>query len=40
MVGGIAAMARASHERLKERIEELEKRLAQAEWRKGISRAG
>jgi hypothetical protein len=33
MVGGIAAMALANHERLKQRIEVLEKRLAQAEWR-------
>jgi hypothetical protein len=33
MVGGIAAMALANHERLKLRIEVLEKRLAQAEWR-------
>jgi hypothetical protein len=36
MVAGIAAMARASHERLRQRIEALEKRLAQAEWR-GVS---
>jgi hypothetical protein len=40
MVGGIAAMARASQERLKQRIEALEKRLAQAEWRSGVNRAG
>ena len=33
MVGGIVAMALANHERLKLRIEVLEKRLAQAEWR-------
>jgi hypothetical protein len=33
MVGGIAAMALANHERLKLRIEVLEKRLAEAEWR-------
>jgi hypothetical protein len=39
MVGGIAAMALASQERLKQRIEALEKRLAQAEWRGGVSRA-
>jgi uncharacterized membrane protein YhhN len=39
MVAGIAAMARASHERLKQKIEELEKRLAQAEWRGGINSA-
>jgi hypothetical protein len=40
MVGGIAAMALANHERLKQRIEALEKRLAQAEWRGGVNRAG
>ena len=40
MVGGIAAMALANHERLKQRIEALEQRLAQAEWRRGINRAG
>jgi hypothetical protein len=34
MVGGIAAMALANHERLKERIKLLETRLAQAEWRR------
>ena len=39
MVGGIAAMARASHERLRQRLEELETRLAQAEWRGGINSA-
>jgi hypothetical protein len=33
MVGGIAAMARASQERLKQRMEALEERLAQREWR-------
>lgn len=33
MVGGIAAMARANHERLKLRVDALEKRLAQREWR-------
>jgi hypothetical protein len=33
MVGGIAGVALANHERLKQRIEVLEKRLAQAEWR-------
>ena len=38
--GGIAAMALANHERLKQRIEALEKRLAQAEWRGGTNRAG
>jgi hypothetical protein len=37
MTGGIAAMALANHERLKQRIELLEKRLAQTEWRSGIS---
>jgi hypothetical protein len=36
MVAGIAAIARSSHERLRQRIEELEQRLAQAEWR-GLS---
>ena len=40
MVAGIAARARASHERLRQRIEALEQRLAQAEWRGGINRAG
>jgi hypothetical protein len=40
MAGGIAAMALANHERLKQRIEALEKRLARAEWRGGINRAG
>jgi hypothetical protein len=40
MVAGIAAMAQASHERLRQRIEALEKRLAQAEWRGGINGAG
>ena len=38
--GGIAAMALANQERLKQRIEALEKRLAQAEWRGGGNRAG
>jgi hypothetical protein len=40
MVAGIAAMARASHERLKQRIDALEQRLAQAEWRGAVNRAG
>ena len=40
MVGGIAAMALANHERLKQRIEVLEERLAQTEWRGGIRRSG
>jgi hypothetical protein len=40
MVGGIAAMALANRERLKQRIEALETRLAQAEWRGGVNRAG
>ena len=40
MVGGIAAMAFANHERLKQRIEALEQRLAQSEWRSGVNRAG
>jgi hypothetical protein len=34
MVAGIAAVALANHERLKQRIDALEKRLAQAEWRR------
>ena len=36
MVGGIAAVASANHERLRERVGALEKRLAQREWRDGI----
>jgi len=36
MVRGIAAVASANHERLRERVEALEKRLAQREWRGGI----
>ena len=36
MVGGIAAVASPNHERLRERVEALEKRLAQQEWRNGI----
>jgi hypothetical protein len=40
MVAGIAAMALANHERLKQRIEALERRLEQAEGRGGISRPG
>ena len=40
MVGGVAAMALANHERLKQRVEALEKRLAQADWRNGVNRAG
>lgn len=40
MVAGVAAMARASHERLKQRMDALEQRLAQAEWRGGINRTG
>jgi hypothetical protein len=40
MVGGVAGMALANHERLKQRVEALEKRQAQAEWRGGINRAG
>ena len=36
IVGGIAAVASANHERLRERVEALEKRLAQQEWRNGI----
>ena len=33
MIGGIAAIAMANHERLKLRVDALEKRLAQREWR-------
>jgi hypothetical protein len=33
MVGGIAALAMANHERLKLRVDALETRLAQREWR-------
>jgi hypothetical protein len=33
MVGGIGAMALANHQRLKLRMDALEKRLAQREWR-------
>jgi len=40
MVGGIAAMALANDERLKQRIGILEERLSQAEWRGGINRVG
>jgi succinate dehydrogenase/fumarate reductase flavoprotein subunit len=40
MVAGIAAMAHASHERLMQRMETLERRFAQAEWRGEINRAG
>jgi hypothetical protein len=40
MVAGIAAMALANHERLKRRIEALETRLAHAEWRGAVNRAG
>jgi hypothetical protein len=40
MVGGIAAMALANHERLKLRMEALEQRLAQAEWRSGSIASG
>ena len=36
MVGGIAAVTSANHQRLRERVEALEKRLAQQEWRDGI----
>ena len=32
MIAGIAAVTAANHERLKQRIGELEQRLAQAEW--------
>jgi hypothetical protein len=40
IVGGIAAMALANHERLKLRIEALETRFAQAEWRGEVNHAG
>jgi hypothetical protein len=33
MVGGIGALAMANHERLKLRVDALERRLAQREWR-------
>jgi hypothetical protein len=33
MLGGLTALALASHERLKLRVEALEQRLAQREWR-------
>jgi hypothetical protein len=33
MVGGLAALAMANHERLKLRVDVLEKRLEQREWR-------
>ena len=33
MVGGTASLAMANHERLKLRVDALEKRLAQREWR-------
>ena len=36
MVGGVAAVAAANHERLRERVEALEKRLAHREWCDGI----
>ena len=37
---GPAALALANHERLKQRIDTLEQRLAQAEWRSAVNRAG
>ena len=40
MVGGIAGLALANHERLTARVEALEKRLAQREWREGQERGG
>jgi hypothetical protein len=40
MVGGIAALALANHKRLKLRMDALEQRLAQAEWRSGVNRVG
>jgi hypothetical protein len=33
MVGGLAALAMADHERLRLRVDTLEKRLAQRDWR-------
>jgi hypothetical protein len=39
MVAGVAAMALANQERFKQRMDALEKRLAQAEWRSGPNRA-
>jgi hypothetical protein len=33
MVGGLAALAMANHERLRLRVDALEKRLAQRDWR-------
>ena len=33
MVGGMAALTMANHERLRVRVDALEKRLAQREWR-------
>jgi hypothetical protein len=38
MIGGIAAVAMANHERLKLRVNELEKRFAQREWRERAER--
>jgi hypothetical protein len=35
MIAGIAGITLASRERLKQRIHALEKRIAQAEWRRG-----
>jgi hypothetical protein len=40
MVADIAVMARASHERLRQRMDAMEQRLAQAEWRGGMNRTG
>ncbi len=40
MLAGVAVMALANHERLKLRVDALEKMLAQSEWRSGINRAG
>lgn len=40
MVAGSAAMGLANHERLKKRMDAVEKRLAQAEERGGVDRAG
>jgi hypothetical protein len=39
MVGGIGALAMANHERLKLRVDALEKRVAQREWRDRAEKA-
>jgi hypothetical protein len=40
MIAGSAAMALVNHERLKQRMDALEKRLEQSEWRGGVNRTG